>query len=488
VSAGLATVTFADLIFHHALARPEKPAIVLADRVVTYDMIAQGILRAQDRVAVLGLERGAPVCVALDSPIRQMIVGAALFRLGHPVIPVAHPDDVLPLQLPVGDFLHGPGVSLPPGFRQAVVDDSWFAGERRVMAASPPQGFVDEQAVCLIALSSGTTGRPKAISLNVKAFQQWIINYYSTLGLGGWDRLLCLVGLNSSWGFSLAAHALFAGRTLLFARSAARDSLQMISVYGVDAMVATSQQLRELVREQAMSPVPCLSLRTVLTGGGLLSRSLIADARASLCSGIVVLYGSSEAGGTAFAMGDRLLEAEGATGYVAPWAQVEIVDDDDRILPAGTDGILRIRATCQGAPYPPERASENDSFRGGWFYPGDRGRIAADGMMILSGRTSDIINVGGLKFAPEGIEDILRGHPSVIEVAAFGAMSGGGIEEVSLAIVARTPVADRELIEWSAQRGVPVARVFQLETLPKTPSGKIHRDLLKRRLLGSGKA
>jgi len=488
MSADPATVSFVDLIFHHALARPEKPAIILADRVVTYDMMAQGILRAQVRVAALGLGPGAPVCVALDSPIRQMILGAALFRLGHAVIPVAHPDDVLPLQLPVGAFLHDPGVPLLPGFRQAVVDDAWFAGERRVVAASPPQGFADEQAVCLVALSSGTTGRPKAISLSLKAFQQWIMNYYSTLGLGSWDRLLCLVGLNSSWGFSLAAHALFAGRTLLFARSAARDCLQMIAVYGPDAMVATSQQLRELVREQAVSPVPCLSLRTVLTGGGLLSRSLIADARASLCSGIVVLYGSSEAGGTAFAMADRLIEAEGATGYVAPWALVEIVDDDDRALPAGTDGIVRIRATCQGAPYPPERAAENTSFRDGWFYPGDRGRIAADGMMILSGRTSDIINVGGLKLAPEVIEDILRGHPAVTEVAAFGAMGDGGIEEVSVAVVARTPVADRHLIDWSAEHGVPVARVFQVETLPKTPSGKIHRDLLKRQLLDSGKA
>jgi len=477
-----AVVSFVDLIFHHALARPEKPAIILADRVATYDMMAQGILRVADRIRSLDLAPGTLVCVSIDSPIRHMIVGAALFRLGYPVISVSKPDEIMPLQLPIGAFLHGPGMPFMAGQRQVVVADDWFEGERRPLTASPPQGFSNDQMICCVALSSGTTGRPKAISLTVKAFQQWVMNYYSTLGLGTWERLLLLIGLNSSWGYTVAAHALFGGRTALFA-DAARGSLQMVAVYGVDAMAATSNQLRELVREQQKAPVPCHSLRTVLTGGGLLSRSLIAEARASLCSSIVNLYGSTEAGGTAFANADQLTAVEGATGFVAPWAEVEIVDERDNAAPPGTDGILRIRATCQGAPYPPERAETAPSFRAGWFYPGDRGQITPGGLMIVNGRTSDVINAGGLKLAPEVIEDILRQHPAVAEAAAFGAMGDGGIEEISVALVVRTPVADTQVIHWSAERGIPVTRIFVVDTLPKAPSGKIQRDLLKRQLL-----
>jgi acyl-coenzyme A synthetase/AMP-(fatty) acid ligase len=331
-------------------------------------------------------------------------------------------------------------------------------------------------------LSSGTTGRPKAISLTIKAFQQWIMNYYSMLGLGTWERLLLLIGLTSSWGLSLAAHALFAGRTLVFANNP-RESLHMIAVYGVDAMAATSVQLSEIVRQQVREPVPCTSLRTVLTGGGLLSRSMIADARARLCSSLVNLYGSSEAGATAFATTDQLTGVEGATGFVAPWAELEVVDAAGNALPAGMDGILRIRATCQGSPYPPERAASNDSFRDGWFYPGDLGRITPDGLMILTGRTSDVINVGGLKLAPEVIEDILHRHPAVTEVAAFGAMGESGIEEISVAVVANGAVANSHLIDWCAERGLPLTHVHIVEALPKTASGKIHRDLLKRQLL-----
>jgi acyl-coenzyme A synthetase/AMP-(fatty) acid ligase len=411
-----------------------------------------------------------------------MIIAAALFRLGHPVIGAARPDDCLQLQLPVSYFFHGPGVPLIPRQRQVVIDDEWFAGERRSMTASPPKGFANEQNICCVALSSGTTGRPKAISLTIKAFQQWIMNYYSILGLGTWERLLLLIGLTSSWGFSLAAHALFAGRTLVFANNP-RESLHMIAVYGVDALAATSVQLSEIVRQQVREPVPCTSLRTVLTGGGLLSRSMIADARARLCSSVVNLYGSSEAGATAFATTDQLTAVEGATGFVAPWAEVEVLDAAGNALSAGMDGILRICATCQGAPYPPEQAASNDSFRDGWFYPGDLGHITPDGLMILTGRTSDIINVGGLKLAPEVIEDILRRHPAVTEVAAFGAMGDTGIEEISIAVVANRAVADSHLIEWSAERGLPLTHIHIVEALPKTASGKIHRDLLKRQLL-----
>jgi acyl-coenzyme A synthetase/AMP-(fatty) acid ligase len=257
----------------------------------------------------------------------------------------------------------------------------------------------------------------------------------------------------------------------------------MIAVYGVDAMAATSVQLRELVREQAREPVPSTSLRTVLTGGGLLSRSMTSEARARLCSSIVNLYGSTEAGGTAFATTDQLGGIEGATGFVAPWAQVEVVDTSGNALPAGTNGVLRIRATCQGAPYPPEQAANDQSFRDGWFYPGDLGRITPDGLMILTGRSSEVINVGGLKLAPEVIEDILRTHPAVTDVVAFGEMGESGIEEISVALVTNRSVSDSHLIDWCAERGFPLTRIFIVDSLPRTSSGKIHRDLLKRQLL-----
>jgi len=135
-----------------------------------------------------------------------------------------------------------------------------------------------------------------------------------------------------------------------------------------------------------------------------------------------------------------------------------------------------------GAPYPP--GTDNPSFRGSWFYPEDLGRLTPEGLLVVAGRTSDVINVGGHKLAPELIEDVLRKHPAVSDVAALGSIGDDGIEQISIALVAKTPVADASLIAWCAERSIPLTRIFTVEALPRSAAGKIQRDLLKRQLLG----
>ena len=165
-------VSFADLVLHHALTQPEKPAIVLADRVVTYGMVAQGILRVERRIRALALKPGALVCVTVSNPIRHLIVAAALFRSGHPMMSATRTNEILALGLPVAAFLESPGAPLVPGQRHVTVTDEWFEGEAELFSASPPKGHPDDQAICRVDLSSGTTGRPKGGVVHVGGIQQ----------------------------------------------------------------------------------------------------------------------------------------------------------------------------------------------------------------------------------------------------------------------------------------------------------------------------
>ena len=88
--------------------------------------------------------------------------------------------------------------------------------------------------------------------------------------------------------------------------------------------------------------------------------------------------------------------------------------------------------------------------------------------------------------APEAIEEVLGKHPAVAAAAAFGGVGDSGMEEISVAVVANRPVTDSDLVAWCAKRNMPVTRVFRVDELPKTETGKIHRELLKQRLLSSG--
>ncbi|MGA2495464.1 MAG: fatty acid--CoA ligase family protein [Roseiarcus sp.] len=474
--------TFADFILFHARSRPSKPAIILADRIATYGMLAQGMLQVEDRLRALVIPRGELVCVTLDNAVRHLIVAAACFRLGLPVISAASASDIFRLGLPIKLFLHGAGESMIPGLRQVLVGDDWFVGEARPIPAARAEGFANDETICRVDLSSGATGRPKAVSTTVGALYHRQTNCYTSIDAGVWTRQLILPGLSGAWGFVLATHALRAGGTLLKADSP-REALEMIAAYGVDALAASAQQLRDLVVSHQKSPVPCHSLRVAFTCGGLLSSALAREARVRLCGLLINHYGSTEMGSTAVGVVDGLPEIEGATGYAIPGVDLEVVDEHGERLDADTEGLVRIRSPWGGRPFPPESANGRPGFRDGWFYPGDRGRLTPEGLLVLGGRASEVINSGGVKIAPELVEEVMLRHESVAEAAAFGAPGASGIEEINVAIVVRAPVAERAIVNWCRERKIEVSRVFIVEELPKTPMGKIRRNELKSRLV-----
>ena len=473
--------TFTDGIVSQARLLPEQPAVILPDRLATYDMIAQGILRVEERLRALNLPLGEVVCVALASPIRHLILVAALFRLGVPSVSGETAESVIALRLPVRTYFQDAGGALTPGLNRILVDESWFAGPR--LAANAARGFAREDDLCRIEVTSGSTGAPKAVSTTVAGFQQRLAAQITAESLGVRGRVLVLPRISGGLGFRVAARVLSTGGTIVCAESA-REALQMTAAYRVDAIVASVQQARDLIREQRRAPIPCPSLGALLVTGALPTRALLNEARAWLCSRTIVHYGATETGPIASTPADLLMEEEGATGFPLPGATIEVVDAEDRLAPSETVGLVRVRTLAMGEPYPPRPKDEHPSLRGGSFYPGDRGRLTKEGMLILEGRASEIINTGGVKRAPELIEELVLRHPNVAEAAAFGAVGADGIEEVNLAVVTRAAIAEKALINWCAARGLEVARVFAVESLPRTQMGKIRRDEVKRSLIG----
>lgn len=475
---------FTAYLFHHARANPAKPAIVLADRVVTYGMMASGIRSVAERVRTLGLEPGALVAVAIDSPIRHLIVAAALYRLGHPILSAARTRDLPSSGLPIALILEGAAESMIPGLRQVLVGDDWFTAPPADTAV-PAAGsrFSGGDAVCRIDLSSGSTGLPKAFAVSVDTLNRWIVEFFTLVGGGTWERMLCLIPLSSAWGFSLAIHALYAGRTLCFAGSA-RETLDMVALYGVDCIAGTFQHVRELVEAQRAQPVPVPSLRVIYTGGSMPSRTLMAEAQALLCPRLDVAYASTEAGVTAIGSAERLMAVEGAVGFVVPWAELQIVDEAGHVVPTGTDGAIRIRAAHLSRPVDRDggAAHAGVDFREGWFYPGDRGHFLADGMLVVTGRTAQLLAADGRRIAPEAVEEIVRRHPAVADAAAIG-MERNGHEEIWLAVTARTALPEADLIASCRAHGIAVARVVPVAAIPRSDMGKIDRIRLKREIL-----
>ena len=243
-------MNFVDMIFYYANATPEKPAVILADRIVTYRMMAAGIRSVESVLRDKGLAAGQIVGVKIDSPARHLIVTCALYRLGVVLVSVIGKMDVsetgVKLQVMITD---GGPVSWTG--TTYVASDDWF-GQEPGHRASGRIGFPNPDALCRIAFSSGTTATPRAIGMSAQVFEDRIERHRCTLSIAAWDRMLILPTLNSV--FFSAALALANGRTIVFAFSAP-EALQLINLFAIDLVVANPQQLKDMVAAHRTNPI-----------------------------------------------------------------------------------------------------------------------------------------------------------------------------------------------------------------------------------------
>jgi long-chain acyl-CoA synthetase len=155
----------------------------------------------------------------------------------------------------------------------------------------------------------------------------------------------------------------------------------------------------------------------------------------------------------------------GSVGRPLPGVEVRVVDPaTGNDVGPGTVGELWVNTT--------------QNVMGGWLHTGDLARQDSDGYIFPSGRLSDTINRGGEKFGPIEVEDALRSHPAVTDVAVAGIADEELGQRVGAAVVASTPVTLEELRshcrDLIAYFKLP-ERLAILDQIPYSTTGKISR-------------
>jgi acyl-coenzyme A synthetase/AMP-(fatty) acid ligase len=163
--------------------------------------------------------------------------------------------------------------------------------------------------------------------------------------------------------------------------------------------------------------------------------------------------------------------------------EIDIADDSGRSLRVGEAGKLRMRGP--GVATPLAGLTNENSFRDGWYYPGEIARLDDAGYIFLEGRTSEIIIRKGAKIYPAEVEGALAEHPRVLEAAVIGAPADDHEEEVVAFVVVKEGLLVGELIAHCRTRLTPhkVPRRFHLvPELPKNTAGKIDKMALAKSL------
>jgi len=468
-----------DMVFFWARAEPDRLAIIQPEMVTTFQGLADAVESISDRIDQLGLDTSEPVAVSIANPSYFLATIFALFRCGYSVAPVNAPLLLHLRSAGIRNLIYDTQGQVLSGGRNIRFDMSWLPAPTatRKPYRHRPAGDGD-----LIGFTSGTTGLPKPIVRSMQALSQ----RYSSPITYVRDKALIIPGLSGGYGFNAACVMLYGGKTACFAPFA-EPALALIDLFGIDALVASTQQALSLADIHARSSHYNLSsLKTLRLAGALLSKEAARRIKNNLCRNIIVWYASTEAGMTATAPYDLIADIPGAVGFLLPEVELEIVDEDGNARPAGTDGIIRLRTPQYVASVQATEPGKQQAADSLWFYPGDIGRVTEHGVLCLAGRHADVINRGGVKVSATRIEEALEALPQIREAAACGVEGGSGLEEIWVAVVSETPfdpAGIKHHLKEHRDVGVMVDEVFELQTLPRNDVGKIQKHTLKETLL-----
>jgi acyl-coenzyme A synthetase/AMP-(fatty) acid ligase len=449
---------------------------------VSYARLERLIHNASRMALAAGLRRGNTVAIFVEDAILNVAVVLGLTRIG--IVTLAGRRDV-PNDLTI-DALLTDKIMMQPliATKVVLVDANWTSADGRPLEDRRLYE-TNEDDLCRIILTSGTTGEAKAVALTHRMMASRIARHPYLMGnrLSRCDRIYCDFGLGTSLGFQFLIYVLWRGGTIILAGQDHQSTIQSFDLYKVQALVGSPACLAGFTKFYEQYSQFQSSFELAMVGGSQLSPSLSQRARASLCPNIVAAYGATETSMVATAPARAIESAPGAVGYVTPDTSVEIVDETGRTLAPGQEGLVRVRSRYSVDGYHGRQNQSGSPFRSGWFYPGDMGSLTFDNLLLISGREQTVINVGGDKVKPETIEGAISTFPGVEDAAVLGMKSDLGIDQLWAIILPGTNYDEKALEAYCVSkfpRSLVPARFVTASELPRNEMGKIDRQHLSR--------
>ncbi len=352
--------------------------------------------------------------------------------------------------------------------------------------AEPDAGQPDDTA--LLLHTSGTTARPKLTPLSHRNLAACVRAIHSTLGLSTSDRCLNVMPLFHVHGLvgAMLCTLSSGGSVVCTGGLDVSRMFEWLERYRPTWYTAAPTMHRAVLERATDEPHRArhTSLRFIRSAAAALPASVATRMEAMFGVPVIEAYGMTEA--SQQICSNPLPPAVRKLGSVglAAGPQVRVVDDEGRSVPSGTPGNVVIRGASVTKGYLRPEGVNSMSFVNGWFQTGDLGYFDEDGYLFLRGRRTETINRGGELISPHEIDEVLREHPAIQQVAVFGVPHEGLGEMLVAAVVVRPgwvlSVDDirRFSVERLASFKIPSRWLF-VDNLPAGPTGKIQRKLLK---------
>jgi acetyl-CoA synthetase len=345
----------------------------------------------------------------------------------------------------------------------------------------------------LLMFTSGTTGLAKPLEVPLKALIAFGRYMQDAVGLAEDDAFWNIADPGWAYGlyYAITGPLLLGHATLFYEGGFSIDSFcQIVQDYQISNLAGapTAYRMMMAADQQKMAALRG-QFRRVSSAGEPLNPEVIRWFDQLLDAPIYDHYGQTEVGMVVCNHhGLQHAIRAGAAGFASPGYKIAVIDAQGNALAEDTPGILAI--DLKQSPmmwFGGYKESRKSPFVGDYYLTGDTAEIHADGSMSFVGRSDDVITTSGYRIGPFDVESALLEHDAVIEAAVVGVPDPERTEVVKAFIILAKglePTAHlaEELSQFVKKRlsahAYPRLVEFVAE-LPKTPSGKIQRFLLR---------
>ncbi|MEI2733770.1 MAG: AMP-binding protein [Rhodoblastus sp.] len=365
-----------------------------------------------------------------------------------------------------------------------------------LLARSQSQALFDRPVASdpfLLLFTSGTSAGPKAVP---SSYERTLGN--ARLGalehrLEASDTILSVAGYTHLLGlYSLHLATAVGATNVLFPAYSPGELSQAISRHRPTVLVCAPAHLAGLIANGLLGKTDFSSVRLVITAGSALPPEVAKAVSAILKNGFLTnLWGMTELqAGLYTRPGDAYDVATSTSGRAAPGAEVRIASADDKASGCGEEGELQIRGSLLFPGYYKNPAATKAAFTDdGWFITGDLAVMDGAGNVRITGRKTEVINRGGMKYNPLDVENLLGSHPKIAEVAIVPYPDPVLGQRACCFVVPKGRILPTlpELCAYLTERGISKVKLPErlefIEQMPVTPTRKVMKGRLKE-LLG----
>ncbi|WP_394770507.1 long-chain-fatty-acid--CoA ligase [Lacisediminihabitans sp.] len=526
----------------------QNVALEFFGRETTYAELGDQILRAAEGLRVLGVQKGDTVALVLPNCPQHVVAFYAVLRLGAIVVehnPLYTPRELrhqfedhgakfaivwnnvvatvqaLPEDVAVDTVVSVDVTRAMPFTTRALLrlpierarasrsalttavhgTVTW----EKLLENSPVDGHIvrpGAEDVAVIQYTSGTTGLPKGatlshrnLSMNAAQSRAWVPTVRR-----GTSVVYAVLPMFHAYGLTLClTFAMSMGsRLVLFPKFDPELVLAVVKKRPATFLPAVPPIYARLMTAAKESGVSLAGIEIAISGAMPLAASVVEPWEAQTGGYLVEGYGLSETSPVLMANPAGPSRRAGTVGLPLPNTEVRVVDPENPAVDRapGEPGELIVRGPqvfsgywkkpdASAAVFVPAAAGDD---AGPWFRTGDIVRIDADGFVTIVDRIKELIIVGGFNVSPSEVEDALRAHPDVAEVAVVGLPSAHSGEDVVAAVVLEPgrELDEKGLRDYArdclAAYKVP-RRIVAFDELPKSLIGKVLRREVRERLL-----